>query len=171
MSSGQELGTKRGYDGTGCLAIKDINEQDVVSITNYYHVLEDDQNGSGLCNFDTLDWKVTIDEAIKLIAYGGNSKLAIITLQNGDGQTQDMHGVNRKNIVSVALGPNGDLLAAAYEDNTIHIWDLRTRDELTNSYGLYGHDNSITGLQFTPDGKMLISTSLDGTIRFWGVPY
>jgi len=82
-----------------------------------------------------------------------------------------MHGVNRKNITSVALSPNGDLIAAAFDDYSIHVWDATTREELTSAKdGLYGHSDTITDIRFTPDGKLLISVSLDGTIRLWGVP-
>jgi len=168
MSTGQELETKRSYDGTGCLAIKDINDQDVVSLTNYYHVVANNLNKPGLCVFEPLNWTTAINETNGVIAYGGNSKLAIANAQSPNSEDQNLRGVNRKNIVSIAISPNGDLIAAAYDDHTIHIWDITSRDELIS---LYGHSDSITDLRFTPDGKILISTSLDGTIRLWGVPY
>lgn len=168
MSSGQELRTIRNYEGKGCSTIYDLNEQPIFSITNYHHVISNEQNSPGLCNFQKLDWTIFINEASGLIAYGGNSKLTVINTRNANSESQELSGVNRKNIVSVAISPNGDLIAAAYDDHTIHVWDAATRDELIS---LYGHSNSITDLRFTPDGKILISTSLDGTIRLWGVPY
>lgn len=169
MSSGQELKTSRRYEGAGCSTLHDLNGDPVISITNYYHVVADNQNRPGLCVFETLDWKVAISERNGLIAFGGNSKLAIVSnIRNTNSTAQDMRDVNRRNIVSVALSPNGELVAAAFDDHTIHIWDIVTREELIN---LYGHNNSITDLQFTPDSKLLISSSLDGTIRLWGIPY
>ncbi|HLO29572.1 MAG TPA: hypothetical protein VK249_10580, partial [Anaerolineales bacterium] len=157
----------RHYEGTGCATIYDVNGDPVVYITNYYHVIANDQNRLGLCSFDVLDWAIAINEDQGLIAYGGSSKLSVLNIQNAGSKAQDMHGVNRKNIVRVALSPDGGLLAAAYDDNTIHIWDVATQEEVSS---LYGHTDSITDLQFTPDGKMLISSSSDGTLRLWGVP-
>ena len=169
MSSGQELKTSRSYEGTDCFTIYERSGAFVAYVTNYYHIVENEENRPGLCTFDPLDWKVAINEAREMIAFGGSSKLAIISnIQGPESNIQDMRGVNRKNIVAVALSPNGDLIAAAYDDNTIHLWDINTREEISS---LYGHNNSITSLRFTPDGKILISTSLDGTIRLWGIPY
>jgi WD40 repeat protein len=79
-------------------------------------------------------------------------------LRNPGSEDQNLRGVNLKNIIQVAISPNADLIAAAYDDHTIHIWDTATRDEIAS---LYGHNDTITGLQFTPDGKLLISTSVD----------
>ena len=169
MVSGEELKTTRRYEGTGCATIYDLNQDSVVSVTNYYHVIANDQNRQGLCGFAPLDWTVAINEAYGLIAYGGNSKLSIVRISNISGQAQDMRGVNRKNIVRVALSPDGTLLAAAYDDYTIHLWDIATQEELGRE--LYGHSHPITDLTFSPDGKLLISSSSDGTIRLWGVPY
>jgi len=171
MSSGQKLETRLEFDGTGCQTIKDINNQSVVSITTYQYVVTNNNNKKGLCVFAPLDWKVAIDEARGIIVYGGESVLAIADARNPGNQYQNLRGVNRKNIVSVAISPNGDLIAAAYDDHSIHIWDTATREELTSvEDGLYGHSDSITDLRFTPDGKLLISVSMDGTIRLWGVP-
>ena len=168
MVSGEELKITRRYEGTGCATIYDLNEDSVVSITKYFHVVANDLNLRGLCGFSPLDWAVAINESRGLIAYGGSSKLSTVGISNTGAQTQDMHGVNRKNIVRVALSQDGLLLAAAYDDHTIHLWDVLTQEEIGE---LYGHSNSITDLRFTPDGRLLISSSLDGTIRLWGVPY
>ena len=80
-----------------------------------------------------------------------------------------MHSVNQKTIVKVALSPDGALLAAAFDDYTIHVWDVGTQEELGGE--LYGHSDVITDLRFSPDGRLLISSSRDGTIHLWGVPY
>lgn len=48
--------------------------------------------------------------------------------------------------------------------NSIHIWDTSTGKEL---HKLVGHNNSIRELNFSPDGRYLVSASLDQTARIW----
>ena len=59
------------------------------------------------------------------------------------------------------------LLAVAFDDHSIGIWDRTTKKKIMQ---LFGPDNAITDLQFSPDGTLLLSSSLDGTIRVWGIP-
>jgi WD40 repeat protein len=35
---------------------------------------------------------------------------------------------------------------------------------------LHGHTGAITDLAISADGRLLVSASEDGTLRFWGVP-
>lgn len=165
MASGQVLETAPVYDGTGCVSLRDIFGQDITSVTNYHYVIAQDQNRAGICAFDPLDWSVAINEQAGKIVYGGASLLSLKDIRTGE--DLNMRGVNQKNVITVAVNPDGSLIAAAYDDFTIHLWDTKTREEVLN---LYGHNDTITGLHFTPDNRLLISTSLDGTIRLWGVP-
>lgn len=41
---------------------------------------------------------------------------------------------------------------------------------VTNCHSLYGHKDVISGLDFTADGRLLVSGSHDGTVRLWRVP-
>jgi WD40 repeat protein/serine/threonine protein kinase len=164
MASGQEMKIKKNYEGRGCATMYDLKEQPLFSITNYQYIVRRGQSEAVLCNFQKLNWTIAINDPQGRIAYGGNSKLTVVTER---GEIREMLGVNRKNVVSVALNPAGNILAAAFDDNTIHFWDANTREEL---FSLFGHHDRILGLQFTPDGRLLISISEDGTIRVWGVP-
>jgi eukaryotic-like serine/threonine-protein kinase len=68
----------------------------------------------------------------------------------------------------VAVGPAGRRLAAATDEKSIWIWDLTAGVEAVEPIArLFGHDAGITDLRFHPDGERLVSSSLDGTIRFW----
>lgn len=169
ISSGQELQIKRSFSGNGCTSIDDLNDKFIFYITEFNYVFQQNSSSDGLCSFQKQQWmkSLFISEANKQAAYGGSSKLSVVSLQSKIIREIDMEGVNRRNIVSVAIHPGGNLLAAAYDDHTIHLWDIATQREIML---LYGHDDDITDLQFTPDGKLLLSTSLDGTIRLWGVP-
>src|SRR5262249_9586799 len=47
---------------------------------------------------------------------------------------------------------------------TIKIWDRKSGEELTT---IRGHGQNVISLVFSPDSKMLLSSSVDKSLRFW----
>lgn len=72
---------------------------------------------------------------------------------------------HEKFVHAVAYAPTGDHFASAADTGRIRIYD-RDGDEQAR---WSGHDAAIWALRFTRDGKTLISTSHDGTVRLWDV--
>jgi WD40 repeat protein len=73
----------------------------------------------------------------------------------------------KESIFSIALTPDGTVLAAGYQDGTVRLWDMDTGEQLTV---LEGHTDRVVSLAFSPDGTLLASGGADGTVRLWGVP-
>lgn len=69
-------------------------------------------------------------------------------------------------VTSVALSPDGRLLAAASLDKVVRIWDTESSQLLDR---LEGHSDSVYSIAFSPDGKNVISGSLDRNIMLWDV--
>jgi WD40 repeat protein len=75
-------------------------------------------------------------------------------------------------IQCITYSPNGDLLAVKGPDDVIYIWDMIQRILL---YTLIGHPSTLTALVFSPDGKILASSSCGpgqtiydpGVIKLW----
>ena len=72
---------------------------------------------------------------------------------------------------AVALSPDGTQLAIAWQSmtgvnigNNIHVFDVSSGTEKSTCTG---HTSLVGGLTFSPDGKTLISTAWDYTIRKW----
>ena len=65
---------------------------------------------------------------------------------------------------SLAFSPDGKTLAVGTQGA-----DLFTLVAATGAADktLKGHDRPITGVVFSPDGKRLISGSMDMTVRVW----
>ena len=74
------------------------------------------------------------------------------------GHTWGMH--------SMALSPDGDILASGSEDMTIRLWDMHTGEHKRT---LNGHKHRVYSVAFSPDGKTLASGSEDNTVRLWDV--
>ncbi len=67
-------------------------------------------------------------------------------------------------IRSSALSPDSSHFAlGAGNERVIHLYERQSNREIQ----LLGHRDSVSGLAFSSDGKLLASGSLDGTIRLW----
>ena len=71
----------------------------------------------------------------------------------------------RSGYYSVAFSPDGQLLAAANGNATIHLW----YGGRTQKGTLIGHSNSVTSIAFDNSGRFLASGSYDNTVRLWDV--
>ncbi len=73
-------------------------------------------------------------------------------------------GGHTKNVVFLAISPNGTRLASASSDGSVKIWDTATGQET-----LGVHTERVFTVAFNPDGTRLASACLDGTVKMWDV--
>lgn len=69
-------------------------------------------------------------------------------------------------VKSVAISPDGRILASGSFDKTIKLWSLST-GELRNT--LTEHTHRVTCVAISPDGETLASGSYDKTIKLWSL--
>ncbi|MEG4349010.1 serine/threonine protein kinase [Microcoleus sp. LAD1_D3] len=67
---------------------------------------------------------------------------------------------------SLAISPDGKILASGSWDKTIKIWDLESTELIGT---LTGHSDRVNSVAISYDGKMLVSGSSDETIKFWNL--
>lgn len=67
-------------------------------------------------------------------------------------------------VTSVALSPDGRILAAGSLDTCVRIWDAQKGVRLDT---LRGHRDSVYSVVFAPDASWLVSGSLDKTLKVW----
>ncbi|OKH50191.1 hypothetical protein NIES30_05730 [Phormidium tenue NIES-30] len=66
-------------------------------------------------------------------------------------------------ITAVAISPSGDWLAIGADDGHLTLKNLQGLSQTTQLRHAWG----VRAIAFTPDSRMLVSTSADQTIRFW----
>jgi WD40 repeat protein len=67
---------------------------------------------------------------------------------------------------SVAISPDGKLLASGGDDDAVKVWDLASG---TVRQTLTGHRDAVLSVAFSPDAKLLGSGSRDKTVKIWRV--
>jgi WD40 repeat protein/serine/threonine protein kinase len=104
----------------------------------------------------------TIPEALLKKAGSGDPQNApeelVAILAGEKGHTQ--------RVLSVAISPDGKVLASTGFDGTIKLWDLATGELLKT---MVAHQNYGRYLAFSPDGKLLASAGFDTKVKLWDV--
>jgi len=67
-------------------------------------------------------------------------------------------------ITSVAFSNTGQMLFAGYDDYNCYVWDTQLAQNISC---LSGHENRVSCLGVTPDGKALVTGSWDTFLKVW----
>lgn len=73
---------------------------------------------------------------------------------------------HRDAVWAIALGRDGNTLVSGSGDDTIKVWNLKTRQI---SQTLFGHSDTVRSVAISPEGKILASSSGDKTIKLWNL--
>jgi WD40 repeat protein/transcriptional regulator with XRE-family HTH domain len=73
----------------------------------------------------------------------------------------------KQGVSAVAFSPDGRLLAAAYGDGTVRLWDPATQQAVGTPIPAATSPEGVFSMAFSPDGKLLAITSDSGTVRLW----
>ena len=151
---------------------------------------EEKNSPSGsVCVWDATQWTKTGDyhisdqttEVIQVLIYPDN-KTALIATDHAERIVMNLHDgsiIRRMNdsgnyAVTMEFSPDGALYACGNggpwllgsSDYHVRIYDAESHRLVKI---LKGHTNKIEKLQFTKDGRTLVTGSLDGTIKFWNL--
>jgi len=103
-------------------------------------------------------------EGQEILAGTGDGELVVIDTQNLLVKMKIKK--SEESLRSLAINKSGNEIAAGYSDNMIRIFDLV-------DYGLkhewQAHDNSVFGLEYSPNDQVLISTGRDARFKAWDV--
>jgi WD40 repeat protein/predicted Ser/Thr protein kinase len=78
----------------------------------------------------------------------------------------DLSSWHSSPVNSVAISPDGQILASGSTDGKLKVWNLETKEEI---YTLTEHSASVNCVAISPDGKTLVSGSEDMTSIIWNL--
>lgn len=96
--------------------------------------------------------------------------LVLVTPVSAQRPSADEAGVLKGHYGPVLMGiftPEGTQAITVSSDETVRLWDLKTRQEIRN---YPGHSGPLFCLALARDGRTLATGSFDNTVRVWDVP-
>jgi formylglycine-generating enzyme required for sulfatase activity/tRNA A-37 threonylcarbamoyl transferase component Bud32 len=92
-------------------------------------------------------------------AAGQNLVMSLATMVPGETMTSSTVQV-------AAWSPDSRFLALGFADASVRLWDVQ---ESRMRHLFRGHLEELRSIAFTPDGKSVVSSSTDGTVREWPI--
>ncbi|KAG2097558.1 WD40-repeat-containing domain protein [Suillus discolor] len=86
--------------------------------------------------------------------------------QIGDDWRDKEDDEDGEGVLSIALSPNGTIVASGSSDGTVRLWFVETGKVIDKWTGHTGYVKSVC---WSPDGERVVSGSRDGTAKIWDV--
>jgi WD40 repeat protein len=118
------------------------------------------EDGRTMAAVTLLAWSA---DAETLASVDGPNKLRLFDVTSGR-LTHTLSPAEK--VLSIAVAPEGHLLATGAANGTVTLWDVAGGKLLRR---LRGHGAAVNVLSWSPDGKTLASASADRTVRGWDV--
>jgi WD40 repeat protein len=104
--------------------------------------------------------------AESILAFAGVQIVSFWDTGTGQMSGEPIDGINSI-IQTIALSPDGTIVATGTWDGSIRLWDYETRQPLGGP--LVWHPGWITDLTFSPDGSILISSANSPALVTWSM--
>jgi WD40 repeat protein len=100
----------------------------------------------------------------KVVSRGGDNAIKLWDLESGRQLRSLVAGNVYAGSSSIALSPDGVLLAAGSANNSVRIWSIADGSVQRT---LAGHEAAVEAVAFSGDGSLLASADAHGVIRVW----
>jgi WD40 repeat protein len=107
-------------------------------------------------------------DAQKTILVSGSADQSIRVWDFASGDLQNLVSVPGRQIRSLAVSPDGELVAVSTDDHNIQLIN-RSNNRFVKSF--QGHTSTVKSIAITPDGWLLASGSFDRSIKLWRFPF
>ncbi|GLV43741.1 uncharacterized protein CBL_06935 [Carabus blaptoides fortunei] len=102
-----------------------------------------------------------------ILTGGSDRKIAYWDVSSGT-LIRELEGSSSAGINTLDISPDGAMFVTGANDQMIKLW--KYKEGVVTHIGT-GHSGVITGIQFSPDGRTIISTSASGSIFAWECPF
>jgi WD40 repeat protein/TolB-like protein len=90
-------------------------------------------------------------------------RLALYNPETGE-KRRDFESINAGSIFSLAISPDGKLVATGHSDGNARLWNVSEGKVL---HTLQRHSGDVSSIAFSPDGKSILTGGTDKTMRVW----
>lgn len=111
-------------------------------------------------------------EGVFIATTGYGSQVAVIWDANTGQPVKEIDGINGGDVTNITYSPDGKWLATTTNSNPVNqdyetiIYDIESNEIVKR---LWSHDDAVITAHFSPDGKNLVTASMDSTADVWDV--
>ena len=129
-----------------------------------------DERRSQLLRGFEIEYKdMSLSSDGKILALGSEKgKVILVNTANVDEEHILMEG-RESPVIAMAFHPDRNVLAVGFDNGNVELYDLSNGMDQAEKLEeeLPGHGAGISNIQFSKDGSLLATASLDGTIQLW----